>query len=905
MPFEHVGYENLPNVFIKEVELTRKSQSYFHLTATLIIKDFMQNDTKYYWATDEILNKFLRIGFIAVRDKRMIRLLTEGRVSPLDSRLRDALQTKSIMFGQWSDIGRSREYVCEFASDHLENISNLSVFAFCFVDLKDLSREYQLTLKNHDHYHGPIRSENIYVNTELVRTTKIFTRENGVLWPGPVHSHAGDYMIGSYHTTAPHEKLSIRGITNFKIKDKRDILESKMPIVDYKSSIISKLWVSYDLATNINGIFVVNPKTMLISRSKYGAFLQDISTNAMKRILDIFKIKSFIIQRKRVTTEFRSNSIGTKQEKEKSVFFTEKIIQTKDDDNGVLKKSIGVKKDKVFHTVIQESETQLISGTKKTSAVKELDLDYGDNLRYFQFTDFELTSKTPGKYKYTVDLYFTDPVFLFLQNSVSEMKKNISIAKKYLTYISRRRNYDFNLNKTKFTTYELDSLNDLANSYGLFYSYLYDTDNKKISEIIQKYYSMINPVSATVSSVRKFVEEVRNLYAEYVRFFELREQSSYSGEQSQISFTFSAEKNKIRFSEMFENVIVPSSNHSNFNYLGHEKSIGTRILSKKDLEERMRAEVDKHLIGDIPGVDVSFTKFFSPSLLSSGEDSMNLTTTGINQDDYNSLLGVESTSDHSVGPPDDTSDSLNRYINVKKIIGENNHFVSNLSDDEYYELQQNEAEQSTELIASAIDTPEILREMTDHLSGDVPMQILAAHSYNNENVNSAIALDGKNPSLSVKARNFLEFNNFNVQRLKFLDRFTKDRRNEPDLNNPIFLDLNLEDFKGLNRSVICRFESYSNNLLKIEGRISIGVTDSVFIMSDKSVEKLQRRNAFSPFTSNFLGANAITYEQTRSNIIKQKNNNKYLDRVETLRRTTSAANTGLSLSGPTNNQDNY
>ncbi len=57
MSFDHVGYENLPNVYIKEMILTKKGQNYFNLTTSWVIKDFNSIGDSYHWITDKILSK--------------------------------------------------------------------------------------------------------------------------------------------------------------------------------------------------------------------------------------------------------------------------------------------------------------------------------------------------------------------------------------------------------------------------------------------------------------------------------------------------------------------------------------------------------------------------------------------------------------------------------------------------------------------------------------------------------------------------------------------------------------------------------------------------------------------------------------------------------------------------------
>ena len=53
-------------------------------------------------------------------------------------------------------------------------------------------------------YFGPIKSEKVLVQSNIVTTTNVFLRPDNTYWAGPVHEHDGVFMEGSSHSSVPH-----------------------------------------------------------------------------------------------------------------------------------------------------------------------------------------------------------------------------------------------------------------------------------------------------------------------------------------------------------------------------------------------------------------------------------------------------------------------------------------------------------------------------------------------------------------------------------------------------------------------------------------------------------------------------------------------------------------------------
>ena len=95
-------------------------------------------------------------------------------------------------------------------------------------------------------------------------------------------------MAGSYHSQSDHEKLIRLQVTNSKIKDYREIIGKNSNDNLKSSSYLSPLIVSYSSNTDVNSIFMLNVKSLLKKRTKYGNFLESASSTVIDQILNNF-----------------------------------------------------------------------------------------------------------------------------------------------------------------------------------------------------------------------------------------------------------------------------------------------------------------------------------------------------------------------------------------------------------------------------------------------------------------------------------------------------------------------------------------------------------------------------------------------------------------------------------------
>ncbi len=922
MSIELVGFENLPNAFIKQIILTDNTEGSFNISLDIITKDVKDSNGDFLWSKDSILSKFLKLGVLFVDNKQVIQNISSGSILPSDISLFNYRQSRSLSFSK-AVHGEIIEYQSSFSyTNNKNNITDLAVFVYCFIDIKQLSQAYNLKLHVDDiRYSGPIKSEKIIENSKILSQTNVFERPNGSLWSGPVHNHNGQYMIGAYHSDSPHDKLRLRKISNLKIKDKRKQKNikpdktSKIPIE------ISELTVSYDENTDVNGIFMINVKSLLINNTKYGNFLRKTSDVVMREILANFKFSLFMIERHRVTTTISTNTFGSPRDKVVSVFSKKNIVKSYDTFSG-LKNNTRLEKKSTFDIsladlpsasglkVLQKDQIykEDISTYKKISEIKEISMDYGKNLRYFDFTDMELGPTTPGKYQYKLSIHFQDPVYSFLEATVVNMKRSLSEAKRYLGYISRKINYNYESNTTKFSNYTLYDLNSLTQEYLKHYSYIYNYDDSIQENMSLKIFSMLNPAGATIDSVRKFVDMYSKLLKELMSFLDFNDQKQYD-----VSIKKSIESkirtNRIVYEKKFNNIIEPSLNYKRLRYLENQDQKGIKIFTKRQVLSRVQREIDKHFNSQpnfstkennflsvnvktaLNNIRNNSTKFLSPVALEVDNQKIDLRRNeNINFNTFHEALNrtrlIQKDNILKIKKPSiETQDQPERFIASREIIGENHEFVSydNIKGS-YNEFNEDSKVQSVIVTAykdmsnKKIDDFDLTKNKTKFTSDEylgLPLQIKAILGRKLEATNGEFLENGKDMLASPETKDFIDVNNLNVARIKFLSEYEKDKNGEVMLDKPIYKEMDLANFSSIEKPVLCNLSVYSNNKFNIQDNLKANIVNSAFIISDQQVNTSFGSNDDTSIS--FLDASSISYEYTSTNIIVQTNNNTYMN----------------------------
>jgi hypothetical protein len=202
MANELVGYENLPNAYIKEIKLTEYNQDSFEMVVTVTVKDFLDGN-QYVWSSDEFMSPMVKVGLICATDDNVAGSLTAGISNPFTKEVLKLRKTRSAINKKFD--GPSVEFVHTFNHIYPKNISNLTIFSFCFIE--------EIGIRTY----GPMKSEKVIENSNVNGKTFVFRKPDGSLWSGPVHERDDKYMVGSNHSGDSHTILTREAIGKLEI----------------------------------------------------------------------------------------------------------------------------------------------------------------------------------------------------------------------------------------------------------------------------------------------------------------------------------------------------------------------------------------------------------------------------------------------------------------------------------------------------------------------------------------------------------------------------------------------------------------------------------------------------------------------------------------------------------------
>lgn len=213
-----VGNENLPNVYITKITLSRSE-----VKITCLMKDDKEIKT---WRDRHQMSN-LKVKVLLVHDRPEVTgtgpsgflSITSGLNSGQSSLFDYDLSGDSvvIMTSAVSEFGlreiedsltdddyyyNTFSFVDYSGNSFIQNVNNMTVYVACFLD----GLQFENALFNK--YYGPAASENIIIGNQVNNQSGYFyIPSTDIEYGGPVHSHDGVYMEGSSHQAAEHERL--------------------------------------------------------------------------------------------------------------------------------------------------------------------------------------------------------------------------------------------------------------------------------------------------------------------------------------------------------------------------------------------------------------------------------------------------------------------------------------------------------------------------------------------------------------------------------------------------------------------------------------------------------------------------------------------------------------------------
>jgi len=309
MPIEVIGREILPNLYIKNIQLSPTN-----VKVTVACFDYLDQEGKITWLTSDFVNlSNVKINLIMAKNNVLENVFNSGdynlyqekQLLPASINFNVESLDKVIQFVNLSELRPTianslataplESYIeinhtFGFSLDENIEISNLTCYAFFSYDIYEEDGHGYLdpTSENKKMLNGPIMSENIISNGSIVTTTRRFKIDT-VGYPGPLHVHEGQAMEGSFHTEVPHRNVESDVVPNTKISFTNLVSQfSGKPLVNIETE---KYFTTPYLAVankQIYGFFKFKTEDYFKSKQHYRYFV-DSSIS-----LNLFKIKKHI-----------------------------------------------------------------------------------------------------------------------------------------------------------------------------------------------------------------------------------------------------------------------------------------------------------------------------------------------------------------------------------------------------------------------------------------------------------------------------------------------------------------------------------------------------------------------------------------------------------------------------------
>ena len=574
MASQLVGLENLPNIYIRKVTMKDNNTQVFTVSVDLEIPDRIENG-KSIWSNDDNFSPFIKACFIHTVEPSLASELNSGIISPLPSEIIKSqyysTETSTINIMSIQEFTKSYEnnltyFRKQLSLDIADSELNSTIYTFVYLDTQAVANHWRIEMSGDlSQYHGAVASEKILENGVIPRTTKAFVSSDNTLWTGPVHfSPVSGYMQGSAHTESSHGSLTLVTVSNLKFIDDRTLeYKSKQQIETQENPIISDAYYSVDTFDNLTGVFGVNIKQLVLSKTKNGKKMLNLSEKLFNKFVASIKLNSLMITRQQVKTRRGTNSIGSPEIAIDNIDSYDIVDSTVDDFAGSL---------------------------KNTDKLKQMFIEADSDVRYYSFFDNTQNSNNRNEYMYKVEITFVDQSQQFLNNEIQNLHNQLDSLRTTINFLNNPSRYDYNSRQLKSGIVPPDSIIDVVVAYYDSFSMINEIDVDDISSLVTNKLSAFASANYTVNIGEKFLNDYEKLTTEFLQKFQV---FSEQGTTTSANNIFSSNiPNIISISKEFSEIIKFSDYNSSYDYLGSETQ-GLPVLSKSNYRQRSQKEIDK------------------------------------------------------------------------------------------------------------------------------------------------------------------------------------------------------------------------------------------------------------------------------------------------------------------------
>ncbi len=335
----------------------------------------------------------------------------------------------------------------EFKGSEPEHVA---VFALCCLDMELLVSDYNLsydeqTLKGQN---GKIASEIAIDVGKVVSRSYVFTKSDGTVWSGAVHSTTDGVWMTEDSTTPESVELKLNIVSNDKVQDFRDVDKIQRMPVDLtllENSVLSSaskihrylkndttatlprnvyfsdLYLARDREGNARMSFAVDYLKMLKESSSYEKLFSTANQTQRMQLSASCKIRSMRLVRRRVKETTTSNSLG----------------------NPVSGEVLFDKREPVY-TVAASGETSygvFNEVSSPTATLRESYYTLSDqqkfDVRFFTASDSDVSMKTDGLYQYGVEMVVEDASQKYIYSLIRELRNHRSKLYEYYLQASK------------------------------------------------------------------------------------------------------------------------------------------------------------------------------------------------------------------------------------------------------------------------------------------------------------------------------------------------------------------------------------------------------------------------------------------------------------------------------------
>lgn len=521
-----IGHDILPNVFINNIEIYQNSLRY-----DIVILDDIENPA---WSNKKSLDHKLKIKHGIFTDESEIENIKSGasNFNAHQGQIKMELvsKMKKVTTTGISNLDNRIIYMktCTYAFN--EQPENITIFANVFIDDANMQ--------------GPVASETIFTKGRLKTITNILYKSKEQYY-GPVHYHEGGYMEGKIHKTTPHSKIEVNSGLNLKIKDLRGKIYTKKKLSrNSMTPIFGNLLASFNSETEFNYMFFINIEQLIISKTKFGHLYKRLQLNERETILNNTVFSSIRVKRHSI----ENNSTAS--------------FEIKDILSGFELSTDG------FQSTFGQ-ELEFISHKM------------GPSIRAIKFHDKTINQNSYGRYRYELEIYFSDQTVLYFKTLLARLSDAINKLEDFSQMLSLPRKYDKNTRKIKDETKAgFFSNNQLAQNFCYLYSkiksFIYMIPEFEKSNLLMNNFNLISPNSCTIESVAIFTSNMKKLYNELVKIYGFETSKVGSNYTNLVGTKSNNMTNKIFMKHKFKKIIKPSD--SKLHYVFEKEEVtGTNL----------------------------------------------------------------------------------------------------------------------------------------------------------------------------------------------------------------------------------------------------------------------------------------------------------------------------------------